>query len=123
MTRIAQPAYAFYGSLRRGMPLYQEFQAGLRYQFSQWLTGYDLFSLGAYPCAVKSSNPNSKILIEVMQVHHPETERKIQEIEMNAGYHVTTISIQEQPVKIYVFENASNYPIVMHGDWVTFFGS
>jgi gamma-glutamylcyclotransferase (GGCT)/AIG2-like uncharacterized protein YtfP len=59
--------YAFYGSLRKGMDLYKKFETDLKYKFSLWLPGYDLYSLGPYPCAVKSTNAGSKILIEVMQ--------------------------------------------------------
>jgi len=117
-----QSTYAFYGSLRRGMRLYKEFNPNLMYQYSMWLQGYDLFSLGPYPCAVKSTNPQNKILVEIMQVTDPFVEKDIFQIEMNAAYYYTDIFIQSKPVGIFLYEKAKNYPSVHHGDWVKFFG-
>ncbi|MEQ1586148.1 MAG: gamma-glutamylcyclotransferase family protein [Cyclobacteriaceae bacterium] len=118
-----ESTYAFYGSLRRGMRYYEEFKYGLKYHHSFWLKGYNLYSLGPYPCAVKSDNPNNKILVEVMKLDDPKVEKKIVRIEMDAGYYYTDILIQNKPVGIFLYERAANYPQVHHGDWVKFFGS
>ncbi len=115
-----ESTYAFYGSLRRGMKYYEEFKAGLQYHYSFWLTGYDLYSLGPYPFAIKST-PENKILVEVMKVTDREVEKKIYEIEMNAGYFYTDILMKDKPVGIFLYETAANYPQVSHGDWVKFF--
>lgn len=104
------------------MKLYSQFEQDLAYRYSMWLKGYQLHSLGPYPCAVVSSNRDSKILVEVMQIKSLETERAIHQIEMDAGYYFISIPIQDQAVGIYLFHDATNYPIVPGGDWVTFFG-
>lgn len=105
------------------MKYHEEFKVSLKYQHSFWLKGYDLYSLGPYPCAVKSDSSTSKILVEVMKVVDPDVERKISGIEMDAGYYYTDILIQNKPVGIFLYESAANYPQVHHGDWVKFFGS
>ncbi|MBX2898398.1 MAG: gamma-glutamylcyclotransferase [Cyclobacteriaceae bacterium] len=114
--------YAFYGSLRRGMELYKKFEPHLQYKFSMWLSGYEMYSLGPYPCIVHSQNYSSKILVEVMEVCHAETEKEIHEIEIDAGYFLTHLQLQNQQVGIYLFNESKNYPPVLSGDWVTFFG-
>lgn len=114
--------YAFYGSLRRGMKLYEIFKPALEYQYSFWLPGYDLFALADYPCVVKSNSPTSKILVEVMKLNDSEVEKEIFKIEMEAGYFYTDIKIRNVPVGIFLFESGANYQRVDHGDWVKFFG-
>lgn len=114
--------YAFYGSLRRGMKLYDTFKPALDYQYSLWLPGYDLFALTDYPCAVKSNSPNSKILIEVMKINNNDVAKEIFNIEMAAGYFYTDIKIRNSSVGIFLFESGANYQRVDHGDWVKFFG-
>jgi gamma-glutamylcyclotransferase (GGCT)/AIG2-like uncharacterized protein YtfP len=118
----SESIYAFYGSLRRGMSYYEEFKQGLNYQYSHWLKGYDLYSLGPYPFAVKTSNPTSKILVEVMKIEDPFIERRIFQIEMDAGYYFEDILIQDKKIGIFLYKSAANYPQVHHGDWVKFFG-
>jgi gamma-glutamylcyclotransferase (GGCT)/AIG2-like uncharacterized protein YtfP len=114
--------YAFYGSLRRGMKLYETYKTALDYQYSFWLSGYDLFALTDYPYAVKSNSPTSKILIEVMKINDSEVEKEIFKIEMDAGYFYEDIKIKNAPVGIFLFKSGANYQRVDHGDWVKFFG-
>lgn len=119
---MSKPArYAFYGSLRKEMPLYQQFEAALSYQFSTWLEGYALYSLGPYPCAVKSES-GDRIWVEVMDVTDEKIKEKIDFIEQEAGYEVETIWMNEEEVSIFIFSDAANYPKVEGGDWVKFFG-
>jgi gamma-glutamylcyclotransferase (GGCT)/AIG2-like uncharacterized protein YtfP len=114
--------YAFYGSLRRGMKLYESFKPALDYQFSFWLPGYDLYALTDYPCAVKSNLATSKILCEVMKINDDAVAKEIYKIEMDAGYYYADIIIKNTPVGIYLYESGANYHRVDHGDWVKFFG-
>jgi gamma-glutamylcyclotransferase (GGCT)/AIG2-like uncharacterized protein YtfP len=118
----SESMYAFYGSLRRGMSYYEEFKQGLNYQYSLWLKGYDLYSLGPYPFAVKTDDPNSKIMIEVMKIEDPNIEKRIFQIEKDAGYYYEDILIHNKKAGIFLYKNAANYPLVSHGDWVKFFG-
>jgi len=115
--------YAFYGYLRKGMRYYEEFKNDLCYHYSFWLMGYEMYSLGPYPFAIKSDKPKSKILVEVMKVEDRNAEKKIYQIEMDAGYYYTDIMIQNKSVGIFLYERGANYPQVRHGDWVKFFGS
>jgi gamma-glutamylcyclotransferase (GGCT)/AIG2-like uncharacterized protein YtfP len=114
--------YAFYGSLRRGMALHKKFESDLQYKFSIWLPGYELYSLGPYPCAVQTQNMANKILVEVMLVTNPDVARQIFDIEINAGYFFQNIQIKNEPVGIYLYKQATNNSKVIGGDWVTFFG-
>jgi len=114
--------YAFYGSLRQGMKLYEEFEHSLVYQHSSWLKGYDLYALPDYPYAVKSETSNSKILVEVMRITNPTIEKEIFKIEIDAGYYFTNVKIGGIATGIFLFTDATNYQRVNEGDWVKFFG-
>ncbi|MFM7429766.1 MAG: gamma-glutamylcyclotransferase [Flammeovirgaceae bacterium] len=113
--------FAFYGSLRRGMENYEPLKENLHYQFSTWLTGYQLYSLGPYPFAIRTDSPTDKILVEVFEVNSLQTEQTIHQIEMEAGYFLDSVSIDGQAVKIYLYENKADYPFVFGGDWIKFF--
>ena len=111
--------YAFYGSLRRGMLNYKVYESALEYLFSARIRGYRLFSLSDYPCAVAASD--GAITVEIFRVMDPMVEKRIHELEIQAGYHLQHIEVAQTPVGIYLFESAENYPEVISGDWVDFF--
>jgi gamma-glutamylcyclotransferase (GGCT)/AIG2-like uncharacterized protein YtfP len=119
---MSKSLYAFYGSLRRGMRLHNQFKSDLHYSHSAWLKGYDLYSLGNYPFAVKSSDSSHKILVEVTEILNVETEKSIHDIELEAGYYAEKILIGDNLVTIFLFEEAANYLRIDSGDWVIFFG-
>ena len=114
--------YAFYGSLRQGMKLHQEFQDSMEYLHSIWLKGFDLYALPNYPFATKSESLNSRILVEVMRITNPKVEKEIFKIEMDAGYYFENVVIEGVEVGIFLFKDAANYQRVNEGDWVKFFG-
>lgn len=114
--------YAFYGSLRRGMALHDQFQNDLHYQFSMWLTGYDLYALQSYPYAVRSNHPNSKIKVDIFTISIANVANEIDRIEMEAGYVRETILVEGMPTLIYLFSKTANHQKVISGDWVKFFG-
>jgi gamma-glutamylcyclotransferase (GGCT)/AIG2-like uncharacterized protein YtfP len=115
--------FAFYGSLRKNMPLYEKFKSGLNYRFSAWIRGYQLFSLGEFPCAVKSNRDEDKMLIEIFEATDPQVAAEIDAIEMGYGYYREEVEIDGVAAVIYLFENAAKYPRVLDGDWVKFFRS
>ena len=119
---MGQSLYAFYGSLRRGMRLHNQFKNDLHYLYSAWITGYELYSLGNYPYALHSLDPSHKILVEVMRISDPETERVIQKIETDAGYYFKGIQIGDDQVTIFLFEDPANNLRIASGDWGIFFG-
>jgi gamma-glutamylcyclotransferase (GGCT)/AIG2-like uncharacterized protein YtfP len=115
--------YAFYGSLRRGLENYETYQSHLHYQFNCWINGFQLFSMGDFPFAIKTDKGSDKILVEVFEITDVETQNKIDELELNYDYYIDTILIDKMPVKIYLMKNSANYPPVIGGDWVKFFRS
>jgi gamma-glutamylcyclotransferase (GGCT)/AIG2-like uncharacterized protein YtfP len=104
------------------MRLHKQFKNSLHYSHSTWLKGYDLYAIGNYPCAVKSLDQTHKILVEVMWFSDVEAETAIHKIEMEAGYHAEKIQIGNDPVTIFLFEEAANNLRIDSGDWVIFFG-
>lgn len=119
---MSHSLYAFYGSLRRGMRLHQQFNNDLQYLYSAWLPGYDLYSLGNYPYALGSDYSTHKIMVEVMRILDPETERSICKIENDAGYYAEEIQIVNDSVTIFLFEAPANNLRITSGDWGIFFG-
>ncbi len=113
--------YAFYGSLRRGLHNYQQFKPNLKYCYSTWLSGFQLFSLGDFPFAIKSGNTDDRVLIEVIEIEDETTRLKIDELELSFGYYSEVVQIDGSEVKIYLFSDKANYPQVKSGDWVKFF--
>ncbi len=113
--------YAFYGSLRRGLHNYARFEPHLHYRFSCWIEGYQLYSFGDFPFAIKTNREEHKILVEVFEIKDAEVEKQINDLELGYGYFIETILIDKQPVKIYLLEKNANYPLVVGGDWVKFF--
>jgi len=113
--------YAFYGSLRRGLANYEKFKPHLRYCYSQWVNGFQLYSFGEFPFAYKTSRETDRILVEVFEIANIETRLQIDALEFGYGYHVEQIILEGMPVNIYLFQDKANYPLVSGGDWVKFF--
>ena len=113
--------YAFYGSLRRNMENYEPLKEHLLYQYHTWLQGYQLYSLGPYPFAIRTNSPTDKILVEVFEINHQPTIDAIHQIEIEAGYFLDSVIIDGQAVNIYLYADKSDYPFVFGGDWVKFF--
>ena len=113
--------YAFYGSLRRGLHNYEVFKPHLNYQFSIWLKGFQLYSFGDFPFAIKTENNEDKILVEVFEIEKKEIEKQIDDLELGYGYHSESVLIDHRFVKIYLLKEPANYPLVSGGDWLKFF--
>jgi len=113
--------FAFYGSLRRGLQNYDLFKPHLEYRFSTWVKGFQLYSLGDFPFAFKTGSTADRILVEVVEITNPEIEKQIDELELGYGYHSEIMLIDQQSVKIYLFQEKANYPLVSSGDWLKFF--
>jgi gamma-glutamylcyclotransferase (GGCT)/AIG2-like uncharacterized protein YtfP len=113
--------FAFYGSLRRGMENHVLHKNHLKYLFSARLRGYNLYSRGEFPVAVKSNNANNSIVVEIFSIADRTTREMIHKLEMDEGYFLETVSIDGVDAGIYLVESPENYPLVKSGDWVTFF--
>lgn len=113
--------FAFYGSLRRGMENHILHRDHLKYLFSARLRGYSLYSRGEFPVAVKSGNINDSIVVEIFNIPDRATREMIHKLEMDEGYYLETIIVDEIEAGIYLYESPENYQAVQSGDWVTFF--
>ena len=118
---INNTLFAFYGSLRMNMPLHDRFKRGLEYKFSAWAKGFQLFSLGDFPCAVKSNLSSDKMMIEIFKIDDLVIANEIDSIEIGYGYYRDSIVVDNCEALIYLFKDAANYPQVLSGDWVKFF--
>ena len=114
-------AFAFYGSLRRGMENHTLHAHQLEYLFSARLRGYQLYSRGGFPIAVKSPSSTNSIVVEVFKIVDRPTIEMIHKLEMDEGYILERLTVDNIQANIYLYENAKNYPLVESGDWVTFF--
>lgn len=114
--------YAYYGSLRRGMSNYQEFESSLRFLYSEIIGGYRMYALEHFPYAVKSTESTDLITVEVFRVTDSSAEKAIHQLEMREGYYYDEVKIRDEYVGIYLFKKPGSEPLVKNGDWVNFFG-
>ena len=119
----ALSTYAFYGSLRRGMRNYQNFESSLGFLFQEIISGFQLYALEKYPYAVKTDSASDLMVVEVFKVINPEVEKSIHALELSVGYYYDEIKIREGNVGIYLFKKTGTEPLVKSGDWVQFFRS
>lgn len=114
--------YAFYGSLRRGMENHKIFEFALHYQYSVRLTRFKMFALESFPFVTRTASDQDTIVAEVYRVTDTNAEQNIHNLEISLGYFYDEVVINGVSVGIYVYKNAENYPEVLGGDWVKFFG-
>lgn len=121
--------YAFYGSLRAGMYNNNRFSAsGMQQLGSTIISGFRLYSLGSYPCVVRTGDDADKVTVDLFSVTG-ETESRIHHMEIGAGYEYEEIRI-ESPIEeingkefgIYTFDTSALGRLkdryVPGGDWV-----
>lgn len=115
--------YAFYGSLRKGMYNYRAFSSNMDYLETVVVTGFKLFSLGAYPCAIKTGNEDDKLTVDLFKVTG-EDEHRIDRMEKGASYKYDELEFNGKKFGIYVFPsdalNRLSDRNVPEGDWVKF---
>jgi gamma-glutamylcyclotransferase (GGCT)/AIG2-like uncharacterized protein YtfP len=115
--------YAFYGSLRRGMINYKDFESSLDFLFQDIIAGYRIYAMEDYPYAIKTGNPSDLIVVEVFKISNRDVESSIHELELGVGYVYDEVEIRGQNAGIYIFEKAGAETLVKSGDWVQFFGA
>jgi gamma-glutamylcyclotransferase (GGCT)/AIG2-like uncharacterized protein YtfP len=107
--------YAFYGTLRPGMELYEAYRPGMTHLGQTILEGYRLYSLGEYPYAVPSSA--GRIVVDLYKLE-PEWAREIHEMEIEAGYYYDEIIIDGLAFGIYLFDRPGAQDLeIRSGDW------
>lgn len=113
--------YAFYGSLRKGMYNFHALKRGMEYLKTVTIPGFQLFSLGSYPCAIETGNEDDKMTVDLFIVTGT-TEGSIHSMEIGAGYKYKEVPIDGKMFGIYLYDNSRLPHLkdrhVPGGDWV-----
>ena len=72
------------------------------YLFSARLRGYKLYSMGEYPCAVKTAG-NDAITVEVFEIRSESVAADIHQLELDEGYYADEEIINGLVTKIYLY--------------------
>lgn len=115
---------AFYGSLRKGMYNNRYFEKNLTLiKQGVTITGFKLFSLGSYPCAIKTNIDTDKLVVDLFEVDK-QANYSIDRMEKGAGYTLEVIEIDGEIFGIYTYEQSALARLserqVPSGDWVNF---
>ncbi|HTF18104.1 MAG TPA: gamma-glutamylcyclotransferase family protein [Chryseolinea sp.] len=111
--------YAFYGTLRQGMENHLAFAKALAYLKTETLTGYRMYSLGEYPYIVYTGHANDLIVVDLFHIANSEAEEMIHEMEIDAGYILSSVVIDGSKFGIYLFvANQVGDELLPGGDWV-----
>jgi gamma-glutamylcyclotransferase (GGCT)/AIG2-like uncharacterized protein YtfP len=119
----ANSTYAFYGSLRRGMINYRDFETSLEFLFQATIGGFQLYAMQDYPYAIKTGNPSDLMVVEVFKINNRDAEMSIHELELSVGYSYDEVDLRQQKIGIYTFKKPGGETLVKSGDWVQFFGA
>lgn len=112
---------AFYGSLRKGCYNYERFKDGLTEKGQSVISGFRLYSLGAYPCIIRSDNPEDKVVVDLFEADEA-TFNRIHRMELGAGYDAEEVELNNENYVIYTFPpSMSEFYTrnrVSDGDWL-----
>lgn len=113
--------YAFYGSLRKGMYNFDRFKDGLTYERTVQIPGFRLYSLGPYPTALKSDDPNDILTVDLFTVTSTMAYR-IDAMERGADYDYVEVDVDGEKYGIYTWDFSLAGRLlksrVPGGDWV-----
>lgn len=112
---------AFYGTLRRGFSLHEQFKAHLIYRGETLLSGYAMYDLGAYPMIVETNSSQDRVVAELFEIKDAEIFKQIHNIELEAGYLFKQIEVNGKSFGIYYYPEiifGSNR--VISGDWKSY---
>ncbi|MEQ9593542.1 MAG: gamma-glutamylcyclotransferase family protein [Cyclobacteriaceae bacterium] len=116
------PLFAFYGSLRTGMYNHKEFERHLEFVRTVRLKGFKLYALDDYPYAIRTSNHDESIVVELFRIRNGKVRMEIEKMELDAGYIRDEMEVGGYLAVIYIFEKVENNQEVPGGDWIEFFG-
>lgn len=113
----------FYGSLRPPMYNWKRFvdfygPKAMVHLGTTEIKGFKLYSLGAYPAAVKSDD-DSQLIVDLFELDH-EVYNHIHGMEYGAGYTREVVNIDGDKYSIFVYPDSgfSVNNLVKSGDWV-----
>lgn len=127
--------FAVYGTLRKGQYNYKFFggahpEEKLPIKYTERLSGFSLYSLGAYPAAVQDSD--GSIIVEIIEVMDHATAEEIAMMERGAGYTIETITTSKgdkadiffwgkhKLVELDEGMEDHRFEKIENGDWVAF---
>jgi len=111
--------YAFYGTLRQGMENNRAFAKTLNYLSTITLKGYRMYSLPEYPYVIYTGDERDLIIAELFKITAVATEEMIYEMEIDAGYILSSVVIEGNKFGLYIFQaNDPTHRPVPNGDWV-----
>jgi len=116
---------AFYGSLRRGCYNHQRMfdspEGGACYIDTIRLSGFKMIDLGYYPAVYHSQG---EITVELYRIPDEYLRRRIDGMELGAGYKKTTFCRGGHEYLLYIITPPSlfgkKYADIMSGDWVSY---
>lgn len=114
------PIFALYGSLRAGMGNYHRFAGAMEHLETVRVPGFRMYALRNYPYVVLSANPSDSVVVEIVQMTNPETEREMVEFERSVGYDLHYFFFNGRRVGIFIFNVPGAHPWIESGDWVEF---
>ena len=118
--------FAFYGSLRRGCYNHYRMFGGLKdgacYVDTIRVPGFKMIDLGQYPAVFRADK--GEITIELYRIPDQYIRRRIDGMELGAGYKQTVIEHDGCQYLLYIITPPSlferRYPEVPSGDWVSY---
>jgi gamma-glutamylcyclotransferase (GGCT)/AIG2-like uncharacterized protein YtfP len=113
--------YAFYGSLRNGEYNHNHFKSGMEFLRTVEVPGFKLYSLGSFPCVIRTDNEDDKLTVDLFVVTG-DWESRIHRMELGAGYSYDEITVEGDNYGIYTYPSSSHAYLrdrfVPGGDWV-----
>lgn len=92
---------AVYGTLRKGMGNWSVFKNGLHYQQTVSIPGFKLLDIGL---PIITTDPESSVVCDLMEVTDKYIGRRIDYMELGAGYYIDIVEIPNfGSYKIYPF--------------------
>jgi gamma-glutamylcyclotransferase (GGCT)/AIG2-like uncharacterized protein YtfP len=114
---------AVYGSLRKGFGNHALLRDA-EFVTEEYISGYDMISLGGFPALFKSEVPVSKILVEIYKVDDSEMTGLDRLEGYPSFYNREEIETSKGKAWIYFIENSSGYyestknrEVIKSGDW------
>ncbi len=113
MTRVF-----IYGSLKKGFYNHQRCNMDkAQFIINTVIHNAKLFSLGSYPAVILDGEEADIVYGEIYDIPD-DVFKPIQQMEIGAGYSQRTISINDENVEIFVFDqDSSGFKRVVDGNW------
>lgn len=110
-----------YGTLRKGMPNFKHYKAGLEYLKTIELKGYRLWRHKTLPLATRTGLSADTIVCDLLYVENTSYSKTIDMMELGAEYFIDVTLIDGEPYKLYLYDHVpSGAQRIPDGDWKKF---